>query len=99
MSNTRYSDDQIAEILCSVDRMIDRNHSITDICRHHGISRSSLYRWQQRFGIQSDTGVNEPADIASLRQQLVRREQQVAALTVAAEGNSCALCEDVALSK
>ena len=89
MSGTPYSDDEIAEILCRADRMIGERHSINHVCQSLGISRSSFYRWQRRFGLRApvEEMVRVKQRVKSLEDEIARRETEVEALRIAAEGN------------
>ena len=45
MKKTRYNEEQIVRILRETDR-----DTIADVAKRHGISESSIYGWQKRFG-------------------------------------------------
>lgn len=84
MNSTRYSEDEVAEILRSADRMLGRKHTISEDCQSLGISRSSFYRWQYRYGLREPT---RSPSVQELQLRLQRTEEQLAAFKVAAEGN------------
>lgn len=97
MSSSRYSDDEVVEILQNVDRLVGENVPITEICRRQGISRSSLYRWQRRYGIRPRKPPERDYSAARfhsrsnrverLERELHDRHVQIEALRVVAEGN------------
>ena len=101
MRSIRYSDDEVAEILRSVDRMFGQRIPITEICRLQGISRSTFYRWQRQHGLCSTrrngrghserfATVSEEAQsarLAILEKSIRTQEHQIKALRVVAEGN------------
>lgn len=92
MSSKRYDERVIVDILSKVDRQLDHHHSITNICSQLGISRSSLYRWQQRYGLRPSTSqqVKESKQARILARELSASRQAEQALRIAAEGKlSC----------
>ena len=46
MKTSRYSDPQILSIL----RQADGGVPVTDLCREHGMSSASFYKWRAKFG-------------------------------------------------
>ena len=46
MKGTRYSEEQIIKIL----REAESGMSAADVCRKHGVSEWSFYRWRQKYG-------------------------------------------------
>ena len=46
MKRTRYSEEQIIKIL----REAESGMSAADVCRKHGVSEWSFYRWRQKYG-------------------------------------------------
>jgi putative transposase len=46
MKNVRYSDSQIMGIL----RQAESGVAVTELCREHGMSNASFYKWRSRFG-------------------------------------------------
>lgn len=58
MKKKRFSEEQIVGIL----REVEKGKRIGDVCREHGVSEQSYYRWRQQYG-----GL-EVADVKRLRE-------------------------------
>lgn len=89
MSSSQYSDADVAEILRQADRMIGERLPVNEICRRLGISRSSFYRWQHRFGLRAPVSemIRKKQRVEELEREVAERELEIASLRVAAEGN------------
>lgn len=46
MKGTRYTEAQIVRIL----KQVEAGTPIAQVCREHGVSEQSVYRWRQRYG-------------------------------------------------
>lgn len=46
MKKSRFSDSQIISIL----RQVEAGTSVPDVCREHGISNATFYKWRSKFG-------------------------------------------------
>ena len=46
MKITKFTESQIVKILKSSERGVP----VTDICREHGISNSTFYKWRSKYG-------------------------------------------------
>lgn len=46
MARKRFKPEQIVEII----REVEKSGSIVDICRKHGISDATFYRWKKMYG-------------------------------------------------
>lgn len=58
MKGKRYSEEQIIRIL----KGVEEGRSIADVCREHGVSEQSVYRWRTKYG-----GMDVP-DVQRLKQ-------------------------------
>ena len=46
MKGKRYSEEQIVRIL----KEVEKGKPIAEVCREHGVSEQSVYRWRTKFG-------------------------------------------------
>ena len=46
MKRSRFSDNQIISIL----KQNENGLSVSDLCREHGMSRATFYKWRSKFG-------------------------------------------------
>ena len=46
MKRSRFSEEQIIEIL----RQAESGVRVVDLCRQHGISDATFYKWRSKFG-------------------------------------------------
>jgi len=46
MKQTRYTDSQIISIL----KQNEAGTSVADLCREHGMSQASVYKWRSKYG-------------------------------------------------
>lgn len=46
MKGKRYSEEQIVRIL----KEVEKGRPVADVCREHGVSEQSVYRWRTKFG-------------------------------------------------
>jgi len=76
MSKRRDSQ-QIRRLLQDADRDLAKGLTVTDVCRKHGISANTYYRWRQRHN--PDT-VDERRRIRELESEVERLKRLVAEL-------------------
>jgi putative transposase len=79
MKGKRYSEEQIIRIL----RELDGGKGIAEVCRQHGVSEQSVYRWRSKY---ADLGVSELRRLKELEAENRRLKHVVAeqALDIAA---------------
>jgi len=46
MKKSKFSDSQILSIL----KQVEAGHTVPDICREHGISSATFYKWRAKYG-------------------------------------------------
>lgn len=71
MRTSRFSADQIIRIVGEHEGGV----SADDVCRHHGISRATLYRWKQQY---SGMAVPELQRLKALEAENARLKRLVA---------------------
>ncbi len=47
MKRSKFSEGQIIKILKETELM---NRTVADVCREHGISQSTYYKWKSKYG-------------------------------------------------
>jgi len=76
MKKTRYSDEQIVQILREADR-----DSVAEVAKRHGVSEATIYVWRKKFGSMETDEVKRlkalEAENARLRKLLVDRELEI----------------------
>ena len=60
MKNGRYSDAQIVGIL----KQAEGGVSVSELCREHGMSSASFYKWRAKFGGMDASLMSEMKDMA-----------------------------------
>ena len=75
MKKTRYTEEQIIGILKESDAGIPPG----ELCRKHGISQGTLYRWKAKFG---GMDVNEARRLRQLEDENGRLKRLVADLSL-----------------
>ena len=68
MKNGRYSDAQIIAIL----KQAEGGVPISELCREHGMSRASFYKWRAKFGGMDASMISEMKDMAEENRRLKR---------------------------
>jgi putative transposase len=58
MKGKRYSEEQILRVL----KEVEGGKAVAEVCRAHGVSEATLYRWRSRYG-----GLEE-SDLRRLRE-------------------------------
>ena len=68
MKNGRYSDAQIMAIL----KQAEGGVPVSELCREHGMSRASFYKWRAKFGGMDASMISEMKDMAEENRRLKR---------------------------
>ena len=71
MRKSRFSEAQIIEIL----RQADAGMKVVDLCRQHGISDATFYKWRSKYG---GLGVSEAVRLRQLEEENRRLKRLVA---------------------
>ena len=69
MKNGRYSDAQIMGIL----KQAEGGTPVSELCREHGMSSASFYKWRAKFGGMDASLISEMKDMAEENRRLKRR--------------------------
>jgi putative transposase len=81
MRASRFSEEQIIRILHQAER---GEESISTLCRAHGITETTFYRWRQKFGGMSVSDVQRLRELekenARLKRLPAERDLEVDAL-------------------
>jgi len=75
MRTSKFTPEQMVHIL----RQGDSGVPVVELCRRHGISEQTFYRWKRRFG---DLGTAEVRELRQLREENRKLKQVVADLTL-----------------
>ena len=75
MKRKRFKEEQIIAILKEAEAGVP----VKDLCRKHGVSESSFYKWRQRFGGME---VNEARRLRELEDENRRLKKLVAELAL-----------------
>ena len=75
MRKSRFSQEQIVQILKAAEAGL----STDQVCRKHGISRQTFYRWRSKYG---GMDVGEARKVKSLEDENSRLKKLVAELTL-----------------
>jgi putative transposase len=68
---------QIQHFLRDADRDLAKGLTVSDICRKHGISENTYYRWRQRF---DPAQVDDARRVRELESEVERLKRLVAEL-------------------
>jgi len=68
MKNGRYSDAQIMAVL----KQAEGGVPVSELCREHGMSSASFYKWRAKFGGMDASLISEMKDMAEENRRLKR---------------------------
>jgi len=69
MKRKRFSEEQIIRILHEAER---RELNITDVCRKHGVSEQSFYRWRNKYGGMDVSDARKLKELEGVNSRLKR---------------------------
>ena len=75
MKKSQLSEAQIIKIIASQES----GHSVSDICREHGISQATFYNWKSKY---SGMNVSQLKQLKDLEKELAQYKKIVAELTL-----------------
>ena len=85
MKKTRFREEQIVKIL----KLQENGLKVTEICRQHGISEQTFYRWKSKYGGMSVSEVKRLKELEAenrrLKQLIGEKELDILALKAALE--------------
>lgn len=68
MKNGRFSDAQIIAVL----KQAEGGVPVSELCREHGMSRASFYKWRAKFGGMDASLISEMKDMTAENRRLKR---------------------------
>ena len=68
MKNGRFSDGQIMAVL----KQAEGGTPVSELCREHGMSSASFYKWRGKFGGMDASLITEMKDMAEQNRRLKR---------------------------
>lgn len=66
MKTSRFSEHQIISIL----KQAEAGMKVADVCREHGISQATFYKWKAKFGGMDSSDVKRLRDLEEENQRL-----------------------------
>jgi putative transposase len=75
MRRSRFSEEQVIGVL----KAVESGRKVADVCREHGISQGTYFRWKAKFG---GMDVSEARRLRELEEENRRLKHAVADLTL-----------------
>jgi putative transposase len=75
MRRSRFSEEQVIGVL----KAVESGQKVADVCREHGISQGTYFRWKAKFG---GLDVSEARRLRELEEENRRLKHAVAELTL-----------------
>lgn len=66
MKGKRYSEEQILGVL----KEVERGKTVAAVCREHGISEPTLYRWRSKYGGLEDSELRRLRELETENRRL-----------------------------
>ena len=82
MKKTKFSEEKIAYVL----RQVEAGKPAVEVCREHGISEQTFYRWKKKYG---GMGVAELRRLRQLEEENSKLKQLVADLSLCHWTSTC----------
>jgi len=73
MKNGRFSDAQIMAVLKQAESSVP----VSELCREHGMSSASFYKWRAKFGEMDASLMSEMKDMAEENRRLKRMDAEM----------------------
>jgi len=81
MKRKRFTDEQIIRILKQAER---EDKTVAEVCREHGVSENSYYRWRRKFGGLSVPELRRLRELerenARLKRMMAERDLEIDAM-------------------
>jgi putative transposase len=81
MKRKRFTDEQIIRILKEAER---EDKTVAQVCREHGVSENSYYRWRRKFGGLSVPELRRLRELerenARLKRMMAERDLEIDAM-------------------
>jgi len=75
MKRSRFTEEQSIGVLREQGRRIRRRSSVADICRKHGISSPTFYKWKAKYG---GLDVSEARRLKALEEENTKLKRMLA---------------------
>jgi len=79
MSRKRFKPEQIIGMLREAEVRLSQGAKVGEVCRHHGVSEQSFYRWRREYGGME---VSQAHRLKELERENARLKKVVADLTL-----------------
>ena len=95
MKKKRFTEEQIVRMLRQAQAA---DQTAAQVCKEHGISEQTWYRWKSKYGQMDVAEVRRPRELekenARLKRIVAERDLEIEAIKEALKGNFCPPAED-----